>query len=104
MDGRDTVALELGITGIHRTTAPTTECVIALRSDLLVVPAAHAFLAELDLVLVGLLTLTLDLSVVSITLFTSTTAGSEACEECDSKNDGGTTPSTRVDGDLSGVG
>jgi hypothetical protein len=103
VDRRHTVAHELGITSIHRTAAPSTEGVIALRGDFLGVPTAHALLAELDLVLVGLLALTLDLGIVSITLLASTTAGSKACEESGSKKDGGTTSRTSVNGDLSSV-
>lgn len=60
--------------------APAAQRVLALRFELLGVPAAQALLTKLDLVAVCLLTLALDLGVVGLSLAAAAAACADAGE------------------------
>lgn len=79
---------------------PAAEGVLALRGVLFIIPPPEALLAELDLVLVGLLTLPLDLGVVRVALLTALAALADAGEEQGSEQDGAGSAGGSVDSDL----
>lgn len=83
---------------------PAAEGVLALRGVLFIIPPPEALLAELDLVLVGLLTLPLDLGVVRVALLTALAALADAGEEQGSEQDGAGSAGGSVDSDLAAGG